>query len=373
MGFYDDILILQHKEELEKIEAGREGDCIPIHVRIEPTELCNFKCDFCWWHNDENRKHLSDFRFTGKKIFDRQRLLDLIHELSDLGARALSFTGAGDPLMYPHMAQVLNSAHELGFVFGITSNMAMPMNDELVKALAKASWLRWSMNAGTIDTYLAIGNPKGRKPEGVFTRVQENIRRVNRARKDEAVPPDLNVSYVVSDINQKDIIEAARLVKALGVDSIAFRPDTPIKRREKLNFYPKHVVSEIEKARKELDTEGFHVYMNVVRQEDTQKYGDPDLICFYSNHTTHVDASGDVYPCCYTRYDSRYVIGNIMDQSFSDFWFGPERRAFYKKLYQDSCPSCGYGRFNRALKPLYSGEAKVRDILVKVDQRNYFI
>ena len=373
MGIYDDIRVLQHKEELEKVEAGLAGDCIPIHVRIEPTETCNFRCSFCWWHNEKNRKAFPNFKFSGNRHLDTDRVLDLIDELADLGTKALSFTGAGEPLMHPHMAEILYKALSRDCVFGITSNMAIPIKNKLVDALARASWLRWSLNSGSLETFLQVANPKGRDPEQAFIRVQENIRRIDRARRRLDNHPDFNASFVITNNNEDDIFPAALMAKALGMDSIAFRPDTPVERQNQPNIYSKKAAYHMAKAQVELRSDGFQVYINEVRQEDAQKSGDPKLICFYSNHTTHVDASGDVYPCCYTRYNSRYVIGNIMDQSFSDFWFGPKRRAFYKKLYQDACPSCGYGRFNRVLKPLYAGEAKVRDILVKVDQRNYFI
>jgi len=373
MGFYDDVRILQHHEELKKVQAGRAGECIPIHVRIEPTEVCNFRCRFCWWHNEDKRRTLSNFKFTGKEVFAHGRLLSLIEELAQLGTKALSFTGAGDPLMYPHMTASLNRAHELGLVFGVTSNMAVPMSDELVAALVKASWLRWSINAGTLETFLAVADPKGRDSQKKFRLVQENVRRINQARWQQTGCSEFNASYVVSENNQEDILSAARLVKNLGVDSIAFRPDTPIERQAAPNVYPEKVAHNIERAQQKYQSDVYQVYMNIIRQEDVQKYEDPGLICFYSNHTTYIDARGDVYPCCYTRYHARYVIGNVMEQDFTSFWHSSRRSQFYKQLVQDACPACGYGRFNKALRPLYQGVTKAKDMWVKRAPKDYFI
>jgi radical SAM protein with 4Fe4S-binding SPASM domain len=373
MGIYDDIRILQHKEELEKVEAGQVEDCIPIHVRLEPTEVCNFRCSFCWWHNQKNRNAFPNFKFSGKRHLGKERILNLIDELADLGTKALSFTGAGEPLLHPHLADVLHKALGRKLVFGITSNMAVPLKAELVDALAQASWIRWSLNSGTLETFLKVANPKERDPGQAFSRMQENIRRIDRSRRRLDKHSDFNASFVISNNNEDDIFAAAQIVKNLGLDSIAFRPDTPVERQEQPNIYSKTAMQHMARAQAELGSDSFQVYINEVRQEDAQKIDDPQLLCFFSNHTTYIDARGDVYPCCYTRYDSRYVIGNIMEQSFRDFWFDPKRRAFYKNLYQNACPSCGYGRFNQVLKPLYVGAAKVSDILVKVDHRNYFI
>lgn len=373
MGIYDNIRILQHKEELEKVADGRAEECIPIHVRLEPTEACNFRCSFCWWHNQTHRKALPNFKFSGKRHLDTARILSLIDELAELGTKALSFTGAGEPLLHPYVADVLHKALEHKFVFGMTSNMAVPMKAELIDALAQASWVRWSLNSGTLETFLKVANPKERDPRRAFSRMQENLRRIDRSRRCLNKPTDLNASFVISNNNEDDIFAAALMAKNLGMDSIAFRPDTPIKRQEQPNIYSHKAMDHMTMAQAELGSDRFQVYINEVRQADAHKFNDPQLLCFFSNHTTYIDARGDVYPCCYTRYDARYVMGNIMKQSFRDFWFDPNRRAFYKNLYQNACPSCGYGRYNQVLKPLYVGTAKVGDIFVKVDHKNYFI
>ncbi len=373
MGFYDDIRILRHREELEKIEAGRWGDCIPLHVRIEPTEICNFRCSFCWWHNERKRRTLSSFNFTGKQLFNCARLLAIIDEFADMGVKACSFTGTGDPLMYPYMLEVLNKVRDRGLVFGVTSNMAMPMSEELISILVESEWLRWSMNAGTLDTYTIVHDPHGKDSEKIFLRVQENVSRINQMRIQKAKHPDFNASYVISDNNQNDILSAAQMAKKLGVDNISFRPDTPIKRHVRPNVYSEHVVHEIKKAQEDIQTGNFNIYMNEVRQEDTQKSSDSDLVCFYSNHTTYIDARGDIYPCCYTRYNSRYVIGNVANQNFGDFWFSSARREFYKKLIQNACPACSYGKINQAIKPLYMDKAKTKDMWVRTEQKDYFV
>jgi len=373
MGLYDDIRILQHRDQLERIEQGRWHQCAPLHVRLEPSEVCNFRCRFCWWHNLQKREGLPNFRFNGRTLLDRKRLLALLGELAALGTKAISFTGAGDPLMYPGMAEVLGKVCELGLAFGLTSNMAMPMDDELVEALVHARWLRWSMNAGTAATYLAVANPKAGGDARLFERLQENVRRIVAAAKRRPTPPDFNASYVVTDINQADVFEAARLAASLGVDSIAFRPDTPLERQTTANEYSAEVLALICTARERLQTDAFRVHSNLVRLEDVRRTNDPELLCFYSNHTVYVDARGDVYPCCYTRYDARYVIGNIMERGFREFWDHPDRHRFYMKLPQDGCPACGYGRINQALKPLYLGHKRTTDVAVLVDEKDFFI
>lgn len=370
------IRILQHKETLEEIERGRGTLCPPLHVHIEPTERCIFRCRFCGSHGEEKHKKIistADFDFTGKRQFCLDRLLRLIDELADVGTKAISFTGTGDPLVYPYMDQVLKRIRERGIQSAVTSVLAMQIRDSLVMELAKTRWVRWSMNAGTVATYAYVHNPISADGAKLFNRVQENIRRINKARQLEDRPCALNASFVISVYNKQDIAPAARLASALGVDSISFRPDTPVEKQSSAFEYDKQTVHDIQMVKQELSSNRFKVYTGGERLEDTQKIGDPGVVCFYSNHQTYIAANGDVYPCCYTRHMSHYSMGSISERDFKGFWFDKNRQANYKKLVFNSCPSCPHGRTNKMLQSLYEGRKTAGELYVPTSKKDYFV
>jgi radical SAM protein with 4Fe4S-binding SPASM domain len=354
MGLYDQIHLLHHKETVETILKGEGTSSPPIHVRIEPTESCNFRCQFCVWHDAERHKSIeSKVDMTGNRQMDKQRMLDLVDEFADMGTRAISFTGAGDPLVYPHMAEILKKIHDRGLQSGVTSNMAMKLKDETIEQLAKCQWVRWSMNSGTREVFDQIHQPRGSKTTDTYQRCLDNVGRLLNTLVDRS---KLNASFVVHEANQEGTYDAAKLACKLGVSSIAFRPDTPFDRTEESLSYSKAVYDSIIMARDEFESSNFKVHVNEDRLEDVSKYGDPELVCYYANHSTYIAANGDVYPCCYTRYDKRYSMGSILDRSFSDFWYSDHRKEFYKQLHFDKCPSCPHGKTNKALQFLYNGE-----------------
>ena len=63
----------------------------------------------------------------------------------------------------------------------------------------------------------------------------------------------------------------------------------------------------------------FKISIEQERENDVLKVKDDNLVCFYSNHSIYIAANGDVYPCCYTRINPKFVIGNITNQKFNEF------------------------------------------------------
>lgn len=368
---YVPVRLMEHRDVLEAIESGRGTSCAPLHLRIETTEACNFKCDFCPWHGVDRHDDYPNADFGKKRQLGIDQVLALIDESWDMGTRAYSFTGAGDPLVYPAMDRVLARILERGGVFGMTSNLAMKLSDALVDLLARARWMRWSMNAGSAEVYLRTNNPvDGAR---AWERVQQNVSRVVEARKRLGTTLSLNASMIVSTVNEKDCYPAAQLAKSLGVDSVNFRPDTPATRADVALRYSDLAWADIRRARSELESETFRVQENEGRLEDVSKVNDPELVCYYSNHETYIASNGDVYPCCYTRSDRQYVMGNIKDGSFAEFWASPARRENYKKLQFDKCPSCPYGGTNKLLQKLYTGEKKADDLHREAGSPNPFV
>lgn len=366
MGLYDAIPLLQHRALLEAAAAGRPADGPPLHVRLEPTESCNFACRFCVWHDPQRRAAIADhLDATGRRHLPRERLLTLVDELAALGTLALSFTGTGDPLVYPHMAEVLRRSRERGLAVGVTSNLAMPLKEETLDELARCRWVRWSMNGGSEAVYLDIHRPRERAPLNAYRRVQQNVSELVRRIRAARQGTDLNASYVVHERNVGDVYAAARLARDLGVRSIAFRPDTPFERAEAPLRYDAATLDAMQRAHRDFHGTGFSVHLDAQRLEDVSKLNDPSVVCFYSNHTTYIAANGDVYPCCYTRYDRRYVIANILERDFRVFWASPERRGAYRSLVFDRCPSCPHGCVNRLLRDLAAGRTTVDALFVE--------
>lgn len=353
MSIYDFNKLLAHNNLNNKSELRKL-----IHVRIEPGETCNFQCNFCITQNPERLSVIKQKGYDGSnRKMDKDRLLDLLDELKEIGVKAISIVSVGEPLIYPYIDKVIDKAIRLKFDLGITSNFAMKIKDDLIDNLVQFKWLRWSMNGGSKEVYLKTNNPKGVAGKSAYERVQENIARIVKKRDEINSQARINASYVVSKWNNADIKNAYDLANKLKINHIAFRPDSLLmdgRNNKKLDAISSNI-DEFKKIKFDDDRiTSFSVEGE--KENDTLFSKDKDLICFYSNHSIYIAANGDVYPCCYTRMDKKYVIGNIANEDFKTFWKNPKNAEYYKKLIVNTCPSCPYTSLNEELKKVYNDE-----------------
>lgn len=361
---YDNAKLKMHRSALEKAQA-LDTATPPLHVRLEPTESCNFQCRFCWTQNPDRLailKETAGFERSDKRI-GLDRMVALVDELADAGTKAISFVAIGDPLTYPGIHKVIERAHHHSIHVGVTSNLAMKISDDLVEQLAKARWIRWSMNGGSKDGYLAVNQPRGTDPEAAYERVQHNVRRILSRREALASRLTLNASVVISRWNGgQELYHAAQLAHTLGIDNVSFRPDMSFQRGDEPATIPPDAWEALRKAQQEFSGGTLQIHIEDQREQDVVKVDDPDLKCFYGNFSIYISAAGDIYPCCYTRGYPRYVVGNIAEASFQDVWYGQSRRESWNGLLIHDCPSCPYVELNRELASLATGETSLETL-----------
>jgi len=341
---WSQLKVLKHKDILSDIVT--KNIPTPKHIQFELTESCNYACTFCPWHGDA-AGNFKNIDFTGKRFFPTQRLLELIDELEACGTKAISITGAGENLIHPNFDQIIKKLAASSMEFALTSNFGVKLSDDVLKDLLQAKWVRWSVNAADEATYNATNRPK---VSDAYFISQNNLRRLTALRTDETI--HIGASYVIGDYNKHDISKVATYVKSLGLDSLSFRPDTPMLRHQKSYEYSPETIEALENSQ-ELSDKNFKVFINYARLSDSQKITDNSLRCYYSNHSVHIISNGDIYPCCMTRYDQSYKFGNIINQDFQSFWNTKERQEHYKDIYMKSCPSCHHTDTNKALQHFY--------------------
>lgn len=336
---YSDLKITQFPDKLRSFREGRITP--PIYVRVKPYNRCNHDCFFCTyahsWRKDSSEEGATiphvDSGMHGdmdeKDMLPLLKLMEVLDDFADLRVRAVTFSGGGEPLMYPFIVQAMERCLALGIDLSIITNGQMLKGDRAA-ALAKAKWVRVSMDYTTADQMAA----SRRVPHRLYQEVLDNLARF-AAWKDAGC--DLGVNYIVHRDNCHDLVPFARTLRDCGVENVRFSPMwVPEYRTYHAPILP--MVKQQVLQCQELATDRFSVAstydVDSPAHAPERKYNR----CFFMQTVPVVGADQVVYACHNKAYDHTGAIGSIRDQSFKDLWFSDAARRVFETL--NPCVDC---------------------------------
>ena len=109
----------------EVLDAMRKGQGKPIVAHVMPTDVCNFTCAFC------SVQHRAGDTLTFPVVEK------FLHDLYELGLKAVIFSGGGNPLLYrcsetdARFADLIDLAITVGLQIGVITN-GMPLKEYTV-------------------------------------------------------------------------------------------------------------------------------------------------------------------------------------------------------------------------------------------------
>ena len=119
-----------------------DGKIIPIHPQIYITNKCNLNCEFC---------SCSDRQKTLEMKFDEVK--EVIDVLADRGAKAITFSGGGEPLVHPKINEIIAYTGLRGVELGLVSNgVAL----DKLQSHDNLTWCRISSDDSRVPSYSSI-------------------------------------------------------------------------------------------------------------------------------------------------------------------------------------------------------------------------
>jgi len=313
--YYSKLKILKHPRKLESFEDGRITE--PIHIRIKPTNICNHNCAYCSYQNSYGQ--------LGKdmEVQDQiplEKLKEIVDDCAEMGVKAITFSGGGEPLLYKGLMSILERCRDHGISTAILTNGIMLKKAMLMVAMDSCTWIRISMDGWDRKSYAEY---RGCKPEH-YDQLMENIKNAC-AMQSECV---LGVNIIVDDKNAGHVYDMVKKVHDLGVKSIKISPCI-ISNDSKVNNNMHEKLRPIVQAQLDkLEDEKIMVYDSYHAQLKgfEKEYG----WCPYIQILPIIGADQNVYACHDKAYNKdNGIIGSIRDQSFKKFWYdGAEK--FYK-------------------------------------------
>jgi len=316
---------------VDRVRDWLHGETVyPIYIEVSPSGACNQRCVFCGL----------DFMKYQARFLNEDVLSERLAEMGDLGVKAISYSGEGEPLLHKEIGDIIIDTNEAGIDAAIMTNGVfldrLFISYEILEAL---TWVKVSINAATKETYTKIhcSNPND------FYRVMTNLRNIVALKQNSCYPFTIGVQFLLLPENSQEVAMLAQMVKDIGVDYFVVKP------------YSRHLLSSNSRyddikyetyfsqlsCLEELNDDHFNV---VVRWLSMKKWDTPSRSyerCLALPFWSYIDSGGNVWGCSTRLGDDRFYYGNINKETFQDIWEGEKRKTSLKWVVQSlDCSTC---------------------------------
>jgi MoaA/NifB/PqqE/SkfB family radical SAM enzyme len=322
---YSELKIFKHTEKLDDLSKGIISS--PIYIRIKPTNKCNHSCFYCSYK--PGVKNILSENINLNDSIPLEKMDEILSDLKDMDVKAVTYSGGGEPLIYPHITKALVDTLDYGIDLSIITN-GQNLKGVNAELLSRAKWVRISLDSASSSTFKKIRHVK----KSFFYELLNNIEKFSNMKNSNC---EFGINFVVNHLNAEEVFDSAKLYRDLGVNHIKFTPRWI--EGDWLGYHSpfmKSVLHQIETARSELETSNFSVYdtydndlnMTGVKERKYKK-------CYIMQITPVIAADSNVYFCHDKTYTNKGLLGSIKDKSFKQLWFSEES----KKIFNGMDPS----------------------------------
>lgn len=348
---FSPLKLLRHAD---KVEAMLRGDVVyPVCVEFDLSNTCPHDCPFCSFGTSAS----GGYRQQNWVQFPTARGVRLIQELAEVGVKAITFTGGGEPLVHKEAAAFLEQATACGLEWGVVTNGFNLKGAAQDLIATHAKFVRVSLDAGTPETHQFTHGTKTPQFHGILA----NIRATRIKAGDR--PLTIGASFCVMDQNWKEVYAAAKAVKDAGANYLEVRPTFPTEWRgdgwgsalSEANVDT--AIVEIAHAKAHLADDTFQIVGMVERFAALATPEKRFSQCRIGPLSTVIGADGRLWHCCVQRGQDFFNISSVKDQSFQDAWAEAHAKRMHEQIDLAQCPRCRYDGLNAVIEQAVMGDA----------------
>lgn len=201
-------------------KTGAPSWLMPFSINLDLTTACNYRCDHC-----------IDFGILNSKIkHEYEVLMASLESMIAGGLRSVILIGGGESTLHPKFSDTVRFLKGRGLQVAVVSNGSR--NDVILgvaDVFDERDWVRFSLDAGTTDTFLKMHKPVKPMPLEEICAWVPKIRERN---------PGLPVgfSFIITWVgassgegveiipNIHEIVQATKLAKEHRFSYISFKP-----------------------------------------------------------------------------------------------------------------------------------------------------
>ncbi len=318
----------------DKLRALREDRLTPpVHIRLKPENRCNHDC---WWCCYRTSSLLMNQKMDERDRIPREKMREVAEDIVAMGVRAVTFSGGGEPLIYPWFTETTQTLLDGGVKVAVLTN-GSPLSGEAARLLAeRASWVRVSMDGLDGPSYERSRRVSAREADRIWANLEAFAGMPGR----KCV---LGVNYVVTRENHDDTVPFLRRMKELGVDHVKVCEAVVGVTFEENRAYVAGFIGPLREAVREaaleLDDERFRVFDKLIDPDDdneARSYSKDYRRCVFAECLTVIAADLNVYTCQDKAYTEAGLLGSLEETSFRELWAAEETRARLRAVD----PSC---------------------------------
>lgn len=324
---YSNLKIFHHQNTLNKVEKGER--CNPLYIRIKPTNACNHNCYYCHYKNP----YLTLDEYHSNDYIPHDKMMEIIEDMKKMEVKAVTFSGGGEPLIYPFIEEAMEKILEAGIDLSIITNGSM-LAGKKAQILAKAKWVRISIDSIDSGNYARIR----RISEDAMTTLLSNIGEFAKIKDEEC---ELGVNFVIGKENYKEITDVATIMKALGVNHVKFAPLFSNETEEYHKDIKDEVISTLNSLSEELDSEKFRIIDLYTGdfENDYRVFKRTYSRCPIKEFVCVIGANSKVYYCHDKAYLSDGCVCDLSHQSFMEGWLSDSVTQKFREF--DALKVCG--------------------------------
>ena len=327
---FNKLKIISHSDKIHQLLNGKIP--APVRVVLEPTNLCNHNCVFCFYSN---------FRGDNKVYLSREKLFELAEDFKKSGVKSVSLVGGGEPMLHPAIYDLIRWFYENNILISITTNGSTFKDSEVDTIVRASTYIRVSLNAASVQTHNLINAPKSSQ----FDRIINNIEKLRKHRDKIGANMLVGIKNAIFDKNFHEIEEMVALGERLKVDYIMFA--AVVGKSPSSGQIIDDAKDKIEELKKQTKVRLFDSFYK--KSEKTPK-------CISNPLIGTVSANGDMYLCGFMDHsDGRYRIGNVNENRFIDLWGSKKHYEVYRSQDPEYCAkyTCKMKEYDNVIREVF--------------------
>jgi len=332
--------IFHFPEVINSLKSESESFSPPIHVRIKPINLCNHNCWFCAFKSEGVQ--LGETMRTQDQI-PEEKMQEIADDLVDLGVKAVTFSGGGEPFLYKPLLRIAKQLVEGGIQIASLTNGSR-LSGELAEFFAHhATWLRISLDSWNDESYMVSRKVRDGEFSCLMRRIRDFISLNGFC--------SLGVNLVVDQKNAKHVYDTVNLLRGIGVNNVKLSPCIISNDSQRNLDYHRSIFSlvrkQIEQLKSESPSDSFELFD--AYHELNTKFDKDYEWCPYLQVLCVIGADLNVYSCQDKAYTDSGLLGTIKHQRFTEFWFNGQEKFFRINPSHDCRQHCTANRKNMML------------------------